>query len=272
LNMEDERFNTQKQQFEENKRFQQDQLDKAIAFFDASKKLQEESTAMQRAYWIEQQKLQASSLGVQAKAAADALSQKLTFDQLKEAADKAEGSLKTMTETDLQNIYDTIVNYTNPALEAFVTHIQAVGAASGGGNPPPGGGGGGGSETWTCPGIASGPKAHAPITFSSLAAYGRHMEDVHGTSGAVAAGFSQWVFNTTEFRAGEGALPEKVTVQPLGQGTYTNDSYRSRWNDTVSTPRMGVASQPSPIHLVIQMGDDILIDKVLNAVNQEVRL
>jgi hypothetical protein len=97
------------------------------------------------------------------------------------------------------------------------------------------------------------------------------MQNVHKKSVPTAAGYSGWSFGQT-FVAGEGAMPEKVTVQPLGQGTYTNDAYRSPWRDTMTTSQPVHSQAPQMIHLTVIMGDDELIDKTIMAVNQEVKL
>jgi hypothetical protein len=68
-------------------------------------------------------------------------------------------------------------------------------------------------------------------------------------------------------------MPEKVTVQPLGQGTYTNDSYRSRWRDaTISTPYSAVSQTPEQIHLTVNIGDETLIDRVIDAVDKDINV
>jgi hypothetical protein len=259
-NLEDQRFEIQKQQFEENQAFQEEQLEIAIAFFEERKKLEEQSMAMQRAYFIVQQQLSQKALDAQASAAVIQASNTLTMLTWEQALAAGDAQLKTMTEETLQKLRDQIVINVNPALEDFITKLETLvttmGGTNGEVNPPAEG------EddvvTYKC------TIGNCTFTTTNYSAYRQHLQSPHPNA---AAGMSAWAYGTQHLTIGEGALPEKVTVEPLGSG-----SYKSRWNNEVIPLKgSGPVQSQAPIHLQVFIGDDPIVDKVLDAVSQRIK-
>ena len=251
--MEDTRFVTQKQQFEESQDFQKQQLTIAEGFFEASKKMQQESNAMQRAYWVEQQKLQKEAIEAQAGYAAAQYQLQQTMAAVQLAAILAQGAFDNMNQDVKDNVIATLEQDIPAAWRAMIEAMLGMipnSSQQGSSNNP------------------SSPMPEPKNDHGSWVWKNNKWEWIEQT----AAGYNQWSFGQT-FVAGEGAMPEKVTVQPLGQGTYMADAYHSRWNDTVSTPHSyGVQSQPQMAHIVFQIGDEVLVDKITQIVDQEVKV
>ena len=231
--LEDERFAIQKQQYEENRKFQEDQLNKAKEFFEVRKQLEEESVKLQRAYWVEQQELQRASAGIAAKAAIDQKEFNETMIAYNEHVAKSQGLLNTLTEEGMQQLHDQILYNTVPAVDRLTTALEKLVIAGGGKNR----------------------------IFS-------YENDDDGDYEYKAAGTHGWVYSATKFVAGEGALPERVDVTPLGQ-----DIYKSRWSNTALMDASIPAQESGePRTINIYIGNRKLADFIIDTVKEDLEI
>ena len=253
--LEDQRFEIQKTQFEENQNFQQEQLDIAIAFFEERKDLEKQSMAMQRAYWVNQMDLQKQAIGISAGAARSAYELSIAMAQAQLKLEQASGAAGTLATQSFALLTTMINDYAAPAILDLTGKIAELYRAAQGQIDVPGGED---EIDYVC--SVCGAVYHNPIDLRN------HRKDAHDIN-YEAAGTSEWAFSPMKFVAGEGALPEKVTVEPLGSG-----SYKSRWtNEVISTNRGIPTSEPQMIHLTVNIGDEPIIDRIVDAITQNIK-
>lgn len=136
--LEDERFETSKRQYEEQKRFQLEQMNKQEEFYYRGKELQDAQLELTRAYFIEQQKLQREAAGAQMHFAEEM--RKAEDDLLKLAQTEEDrmaklGIAKTL-EVDMINTLIGGINYLIAHIpSAFKNGLPIAGWGGGGGGP-----------------------------------------------------------------------------------------------------------------------------------------
>jgi hypothetical protein len=266
--MEDERFNQQVGYQEELFKMQEDNLNKQKEFFEERKTLEQEQVDLNREYWQKQHDLSMSAAGAASKYATEqvGIANAMLVASQNQQAMIGEGGLfnsdtwKSLG-IDLATVDPLFASYVEnigvlqPLFADFVVSVKELISTLGGTpwNAPATGAGGGAND----------PTVQCPLCNQSMPAsqLNDHMATVHhrATGGRTLPGIDYIIGE----RGIEVFRPDSAgTVKPLDP-----------WGTTfTSNTSSGADGKPGTVHLVVYLGDERLIDRVLEQVDQEIRV
>jgi len=251
--LEDERFAQQVGYQNSLFDLQEENLNKQKEFYEQRKALESEQVALNRKYWEEQHALQlkaAESAAGYAAINAENAKIMLEFSQWSQDATSENALFNEETIAKLATSLDKMgTNFTT-----FVNDVErlqeALGKEGDGGD-----GGGGGGDTHTCP--VCGQKY--------TGSYEDHVKNYKGSK-------PHPMQHGGRVNPGETYLVGENGPEPFIPDVAGRIMARDPWSATiVSTSSDGNTGQPQIIHLIVNLGNDRLIDRMLDAVDAEIQ-
>jgi len=244
--MEDERFNQSVAYQQKLFDMQEDNLRKQEEFYQERKALEQEQVELNREYWQKQWDLSMQAAGAAAAYAATQAGIAEDMIKISQETETANGQLSLFGDESMADLA-TALDKVDPLFKTFVDEMERLQGALGGG-----GGGGGGSHT--CPVCGQ--------TYTG--SYEDHVKNYKGPlahpmqhGGRVQPGQSYLVGE----RGMEIFQPDSAgVIKPLDP-----------WGTTYVNSSEARSGGREMMHLVVYLGDERLIDKVLEAVDQEVK-
>lgn len=218
---------------------QQENLDKQIEFFEERKRLEKEYTELQREYWEKTMQIQEEAAGINAYYNETMMAVQKTMMVVNEYSEDMNAIMKLIGDETMPDLV-AVLKELNPELALMFEEAMAMLEKTPGASDTP-------------PSLPPGP----PIDYTPIEeedeSWNPHLQRQHG--GRVYPGQSYLV--------GEVA-PEMF--RPDVTGTILPSD---PWGAAVISPE---SSSNEPIHLVVRVGDETLIDRILDRVDQEIVL
>jgi hypothetical protein len=230
--LEDERFDTQRRQQMESLALQEEQLQKTREFFEERKVLEERQVVLQREYWEKNIALQEQAAAASAGYAAKQNEIALTMMELQNFVEDARGQINLLNEESLTELV-AILEEIDPTFAAFIEKLINAEKAMRGA-PIPSGGGGGGRPGEATP-MAGGGRVYPGRTYEVNEAGQEFFQpDMSGS------------------------------IIPLSK----LDPFRVTM---IGDSPGGESGGTQTIHLQVFLGDEMILSKFLNAIDQEIR-